>query len=121
MASVLRGVAIPGWTASFKRPLSFPALFRSKFLKIARCCTSTRVYFPRGRKDPKKSAERSKKNTVKPADAAKLKALEDELKMAAEAMTDWQRRLRLRNPHLAGLRFPEPVTAEQIQRVLKQQ
>ncbi|MBL8172390.1 MAG: tetratricopeptide repeat protein [Acidobacteria bacterium] len=57
---------------------------------------------------------------TQPADAAKRKVLEDELKLAAEAMMDWQRRLRQRNPHLADLRYPEPLTVEQVQQLLKQ-
>ncbi|MDQ3011219.1 MAG: tetratricopeptide repeat protein [Acidobacteriota bacterium] len=51
-------------------------------------------------------------------DAAKLKSLEEELKKAAEAMSDWQRRVRLRNPHLADLRFPEPLTLTDVQQLL---
>lgn len=63
--------------------------------------------------------QQSKATVEKPVDVSKIKSVEHDLKQATEELREWQNRLRLRDPRLANLRFPEPLTVEQAQQMLK--
>ena len=48
-----------------------------------------------------------------------IKPLEEQVHLALEDFRRWQETLRRRNPHYANLYYPEPLTVEQVQQMLK--
>lgn len=51
-------------------------------------------------------------------DAAQTKTLEEGLQKTADELRAWQNEVRRRNPGYAGLRYPQPLTLEQVQKLL---
>lgn len=53
-------------------------------------------------------------------DLERIKQLEVAIQQTAFEFQQWRQEVRQRNPHLADLRYPEPLTVEQVQQLLKQ-
>jgi CHAT domain-containing protein/Tfp pilus assembly protein PilF len=69
------------------------------------------------------TAQLLKEGAQEPAkqDQAKIAALGKGLSQADGERRDWQNEVRRRNPHYAALKYPEPISLEQTQRLLGEQ
>lgn len=64
-------------------------------------------------------AELRKAASTAAPDPTQIRSLEENLKKVAEEFQAWQAEVRRRNPRYDNLRYPEPLTVEQVQQMLR--